>query len=131
MKVEMKGKSLYLTLAAILLALGAVFAIYSAITAETMDYSLLVLGVVQLALAVGLMLKYSIAYYGVLVLSLLAVLRGVLTGDLSDMNTLISIALDAAVLVLLILGSSMQTVTAKLPARVTGVNGYQFFRKLQ
>lgn len=131
MKVEMKGKSLYLTLAAILLTLGAVFAIYSAITAETMDYSLLVLGVVQLALAIGLMLKYSIAYYGVLVLSLLAVLRGVLTGDLSDMNTLISIALDAAVLVLLILGSSMQTVTAKLPARVTGVNGYQFFRKLQ
>jgi hypothetical protein len=77
------------------------------------------------------MLKYSVAYYGVLVLSLLAVLRGVLTGDLSDMSTLISIALDATVLVLLILGSSMQTVTAKLPARATGVNGYQFFRKLQ
>jgi hypothetical protein len=131
MKVEMKGKSLYLTLAAILLTFGAVFAIYSAITAEMMDYSLLVLGVVQLALAIGLMLKYSIAYYGVLVLSLLAVLRGVLTGDLSDMNTLISIALDVAVLVLLILGSGMQTVTAKLPARVTGVNGYKFFRKLQ
>ena len=131
MKVEMKGKSLYLTLAAILLVLGAVLAIYYAMTAETVDYSLLILGIVQLALAVGLMLKYSVAYYGVLVLSLLAVLRGVLTGDLSDMNTLISIALDAAVLVLLILGSSVQTVTAKLPARVTGVNGYQFFRKLQ
>jgi uncharacterized membrane protein YesL len=129
--MELKGKSLYLTLAAILLALGAIFAIYDAITAETVDYTLLVLGVIQLALAVGLMSKYSIAYYGVFVLTLISIVKIALTGDLSDMATLASLMLNIVVLVLLVLGSSRQTITAKLPARIRGANGYEFFIKLK
>jgi hypothetical protein len=39
--------------------------------------------------------------------------------------------LNIVVLVLLILGSSMQTITAKLPARVRGANGYEFFVRLR
>jgi len=125
-----KGKSLYLVIASLLLALGAIIAIYNAVTAETMDYLLLLLGAIQLVLAVGLMMKYSIAFYGVFVLTLISVLKTLFAGDLGEINTLISLMLNIVVLLLLIMGSSMQVVTAKLPARVLGENGYRFFRKL-
>ena len=125
-----KGKSLYLVIASLLLALGAIIAIYNAVTAEAMDYLLLLLGAVQLALAVGLMMKYSIAFYGVFVLTLISVLKTLFAGNLGDINTLISLMLNIVVLLLLIMGSSTQVITAKLPARVLGENGYRFFRKL-
>jgi len=126
----MNGKSFYLVIASILLALGAVIAIYNAIMAETIDYALLLFGAIQLLLALGLMMKYSVAFYGVFVLTLISVIKSLLAGDFGDINTMISLMLSVVVLILLIMGSSMQVITAKLPARIAGVNGYRFFRKL-
>jgi hypothetical protein len=131
MAIELKGKDLYLVLAGLLLAMGALMSVYSAVTSDQLDTVMLVLGLVQLGLAVGLIMKYSIAYYGTLVLTALAVIKILVGGDLGSTDTLMNLMVYLAVLVLLIMGTSMQAITAKLPARIAGENGYKFFRRIE